>query len=176
MKKNLLLYILLVFLIIVNGFFLYNYLGKPNVITGEESSKGMNFVIKQLDFNEDQIKQLEGIDDKHHEKMKGFSNEIRGLKDALFSNISVETLNKKEVDSIISRIALKESEKEKEVFYHFRSIHELCNDKQKAKFKTIINQALGNGGENRPPQQGMERNGPRPPRDGEMRDGPPPRP
>ncbi|WP_308993038.1 hypothetical protein QLS71_011130 [Mariniflexile litorale] len=145
MKKNILLYVLLFFLIIVNGFFLYNYLGKPDV--KKEGKDPMSFVIKQLNFDDEQLQEMQFLNKKHHKKMMRINDGVKELKDALFNRLSDIDVDEKVVDSITALIGLKEKELDKEAFYHFRSIQELCNDKQKEKFKSIIKDALHKGRE-----------------------------
>ena len=175
MKKNVLLYVLLFFLIIVNGFFLYIYLGKYDSKNEKRPVDPMNFVIQQLNFDESQLQQLTSINKEHLNNMMSLGDETKQLKDDLFNRLSDATVNEKIVDSITNLIGLKEKEKDTEAFYHFRSIQELCNDKQKEKFKKIINDALRKGGDNRPPPpEGDNRNGPPPPPIEGVHDGPPP--
>ncbi|GAA3654236.1 Spy/CpxP family protein refolding chaperone [Flavivirga jejuensis] len=146
MKKNVLLYILLVFLIVVNGFFLFNYIGNSDKIDNKERPKGpANFIVKQLNFDDEQMQQFEEINKKHHQQMRRISDNNKKLKDALFNRISDISLKENTVDSITTLIGEKEKEKGEVIFYHFKSIQALCNDKQKKKFKRIINDALHKG-------------------------------
>ena len=177
MKKNLPLYILLIFLIIVNGFFLFNYLGRPNFEKDNPSKDPASFLTAQLGFSELQIKEIELINKKQHQNMMAINNDVRRLKDELFSKLSSETINDQVVDSITTLIGLKQKEMDKMAFYHFRSIQEVCNDTQKEKFKKIIKDALHRGvnGRNAAPLNREERDGP-PPGIGDCQGPPPPRP
>lgn len=159
MNKNTLLYILLAFLIVVNGIFLYNYLGKPShkgPPNGPES-----FIIKELNFDATQMKEFEGIQKKHREEMMLISGSIKQLKDELFQNISVENINENKIDSITTLIGENEKRKDLEVFHHFRSIQNICNKKQKKQFIKIVQDALHKGPppfpnrEHKPPQNKM---------------------
>lgn len=177
MKKNLPLYILLIFLIIVNGFFVFNYLGRPNFEKDNPSKDPASFLTEELGFSELQIKEIEVINKKQHENMMTINHDVRRLKDELFSKLSSETINEQVVDSITTLIGLKQKEMDKMAFYHFRSIQEVCNDSQKEKFKTIMNDALQRGSNNRerlPNKEGEERKGPPPGGMGGDRQGPPP--
>lgn len=146
MKKNLVLYVLLVFLIAVNSFFLFNYIGK-NSNNGQKGTKGPgNFIVKELGFNEAQTEQFREESQGHHEAMMNMSDDIRGLKDELFGNLSNDSVKDSTIDSITSLIGEKQKVKEVEAFYHFKMIREICNDKQKEKFKNIIKDALHRGG------------------------------
>ncbi|WP_117881308.1 hypothetical protein [Aureibaculum luteum] len=142
MKKNLLLYILLAFLIVVNGFFLFNYLGRP----GAKGPKGPDdFIVKQLKFDQSQMDQFKTISNAHRKKMNTISDDIKKQKDVLFSKISKDSLNKQEIDSVTTIIGMKQYLLETEVFYNLRAIHELCNDEQKKRFNDIIKNARHGG-------------------------------
>jgi len=165
MKKNLLLYILLAFLLVVNGFFLFNHLAKPD----RKGPRGPgDFMVKELQFNEDQLHSFNELNGEHHRKMRLLSNDLRKLKDELFSKISVTSIDVNVIDSLTTLIGKKEKEKETEIFNHFRNIQDICTKKQKEKFKMIIKDALHRGGDKgqRPPGSGRpnERRPP-PPRD-----------
>lgn len=156
MKKNLILYILLGFLIVVNGIFLFNYLGKPN---REGPNKPQAFIVKELKFDASQKEQLKRLDDAHHKKMSTILDTLKVLKDDFFDKISDASIKEEAIDSITTLIGIKEQTKEKEVFYHFRAIHELCDAKQKERFIGIIEEARHKG-EGRPLEQGPPRDGP----------------
>lgn len=141
MKKNLLLYILLAFLIIVNVFFLFNYLGKSKKHKGQKGER-KNYIVKKLDFNESQKLQFIQLDSSHQNRVRLISNTIRGFKDNLFDNISSTTFSEEDLDSITSLISEQEKLKDIEVFNHFRAIEAICDEEQKIKFKSIIKNAL----------------------------------
>ncbi|WP_422107995.1 Spy/CpxP family protein refolding chaperone [Winogradskyella sp.] len=170
MKKQLPLYIfyvLLLFLMVVNGFFLFRYLGESNQKDDKGLKEPNNFITKRLDFSEDQLKQFNALEVGHREKMTSISEQIRRSKDALFNNVSKANIDRSVIDSITSVIGDYEKEKDLEVFNHFRAIYNICNESQKAKFDDLIKDALHR---RRPPR------GHRPP-DGKGKDrhGPPPR-
>lgn len=173
MNKNILLYILLVFLIVVNGFFLFNYLGnstdKPNKI---ERKGPTDFIVKALKFDDNQIQQVEKLNAAHQQNMRKYSQGSKKLKDKLFSLVTLDDVSDAEIDSIISLLGAKEQEREKLMFYNLRNIKSICNEKQKANFEKIIKDVLSKarrggpqGGEGLPPNRGHT--------EGRM-DGPPP--
>ena len=186
MRKNLPLYILLTFLIIVNVFFLYNYLGNDKIVSHKEPKNPREFLVKELGFDATQQKQLTTIDVKHHQRMQSVTQDIKSLKDELFRGLSDRTLNVVNVDSIAKLIGEKQAIKDLEVFHHFKQVQDLCNDKQQEIFTRIIKDALRGGDreqgpppgarpdENRPPRP-EGRNGDRPPHpDGPDGNRPPP--
>ena len=163
MKKNIFLYILIGFLIIVNGFFLFNYMGKSNDNKPQDPQRNRDFIVKELGFNKTQLEQFREHSEDHHETMMQLSEEIRNLKDNLFDKLTDDSMNDATLDSISSLICEIEKQKDKEVFTHFKMIQDLCNDKQKEKFKIILKDALRQGDQgNRPPPR-REGEGHRPP-------------
>ncbi len=169
MKRNLLLYILLAFLVVMNGFFLFKQFSK----SGDRGPKGSgqsNFIVKELNFDAAQTQKFEEMDAAHRKKIKSIFNDLKELKDGLFDKLSDDNIVNSEIDSFTTAIAEKEKAKELETFNFFRSVGELCTEKQKARFNTIIHDAIRRGG----PRKG--RNGPPPggPGDGN-RPPPPPR-
>ena len=165
MKKNVILYILLAFLIIVNGFFLVNQFGKSNKRQGKEPQP-KNFIIKELKFDASQIEQYETLYDEHKEKIKSISDNVRTLKDDFFDKVSDESVNASVVDSLATLIANAEKAKDIETFFYFRAIQKICNDKQKERFKTILKDALHkkrrNGRSSARPNRVRDNNGPPP--------------
>jgi len=167
MKKNLVLYILLVFLIAVNSFFLFNYIGK-NGNNGQKGKGPGSFIVKELGFNEAQLEQFREKSQGHHETMMNMSDDIRDLKDELFDNLSKDSVNKSTIDSITSLVGEKQKAKEVEAFYHFKMIRQICSDQQKEKFKNIIKDALHRGGlrgQMPPPPEGAGKHRPPPQED-----------
>ncbi|MBC3847154.1 hypothetical protein H8K90_12230 [Winogradskyella echinorum] len=163
MKKNTFLYILLVFLIVVNGFFLINYIGKNNDSRPEESQREKDFIVRELGFNDTQLERFYVKSAGHHPTMMRLSNDIKELKDKLFNKLSDDEINESTIDSITALICDKETEKEKEIFYHFKMIRDIANDKQKEKFNSILMDALRRGDRGNRPRPPMRGEGHRPP-------------
>ena len=143
MKKNLLLYVLLAFLIIVNGFFLFQYLGKP----GKKGPRGPgNFLAKELQFDASQMEQFNIIEEDHQDRIHVFIESNKELKEGLFDKLSDASVNQQEIDSIASLISKNEKARELETFHHLRAVQDICNDAQKEKFRSIVKNALRRGG------------------------------
>lgn len=177
MKKNLPLYILLIFLIVVNAFFLYNYLGSEE--TGQEPKERKPpgvFLVKELGFNDAQKEQFRALSREHRQKTREILDEIRELKDELFIGLSDASLGTVNTDSIATLIGEKEKKKELLTFEHFSEVQKLCNAEQKEKFSKIIKDALRRvGGDQGPPRgQGPKGDRPQRPRDRDG-NGPPPK-
>ncbi|WP_338359434.1 hypothetical protein [Yeosuana marina] len=160
MKKNLLLYILLLFLIVVNGLFLYNYLGDRSGNEARLRSKRDRdpgaFIVKELRFNDAQLKQVDDLNKKHKTAMRYTLDEIKGFKDMLFSEILLDDVSNSKIDSIIALISKQEGIKEKNTVMYLRGLYNISNEKQKRHFKNIVTDALRMGNpdgprERRPP-------------------------
>ncbi|MGY0391163.1 hypothetical protein ACW5R3_01220 [Bizionia sp. KMM 8389] len=163
MKQNTILYILLIFLVVANGFFLYNFMG-PHVNNREKGKQDpLSFIAKQLDFDGNQLEQMKQVNEEHHLSMKHINDELKGLKDNLFIELSNVSLERSTVDSLTSLIGENQKKREIEVFYHLKSIREICTEKQRNKFEAIIKQALRNDINNNPEGQRPPPEGQRPP-------------
>ncbi|XMO86869.1 Spy/CpxP family protein refolding chaperone [Algibacter sp. AS12] len=184
MSKKLPLYILLVFLIVVNGFFLYNYLGAgPNNNTKEPMRPKM-FLTKELGFNPAQKARFDVLDKKHHKRMQNISSEIRVLKDDMFNGFSDASFDESKIIALTKLIGEKEAAKDLEVFRYFSKIKEICTAEQQETFNNILKDALRRGDraqgppERRPGERredGPNGHRPPPPMDGEgMEQMPPP--
>lgn len=155
MKKNRVLYILLAFLIVANGFFLVHYLGNPERrLPNKGAETPDDFIVQELKFNAAQKKQFKVLSSAHHNTMQSISEELRSLKDDLFSKIPSELMSEHYVDSITSLIGEKEKRIDITTFNHFRAIHNMCNEKQKTTFNRIIKDAVQRGRtQSKPPQE-----------------------
>lgn len=138
MKKHSILYLLLLVLLIMNAFFLFNYLGRPQHKGPKESD---DFIAKELNFNASQLRQFSILETKHHNAMETFGDDMKLLKDELFKKITATSVDESTVDSLLSSISQREQLKEKERFNKLRGIYELCDAQQKERFSDIIKKA-----------------------------------
>ena len=170
MKKQFPLYIfyaLLLFLMVVNGFFLFKYLGESNQTEVKELKSPNNFITKRLNFNEDQLVQFNDLEREHRKRMKSISEKIKMSKGVLFGYVSKPDVDASIIDSITTVIGNHEKAKDMEVFEHFKAIYKICDDSQKAEFKHLVKDALHRRPprRKRPPEgRGDDRHGPPPPR------------
>ena len=157
MKKNLLLTIFLVFLMVMNGVLLYLFIVKPE----GNNRPPRKFIAEQLNLDDNQLLKFRVIDKEHHQKMREMEMESRELKGLLFSNLDNPDFTDEELDSIANLIGNLAYNREKEVFYYFNELESICNAKQKMKLQQIVSGALRPGlGAGHGPNQG----GPPPPR------------
>ena len=139
MKKNTILYILIVFLALANAFFLTKHLSHPR---GKKMKNPGDFVAEQLKFDDGQMEKFKVLNDKHIKDMETISKDIKTLKGSLFTKISEEGISKKTVDSLTSMIGHYEAQRDAKTYYHFRAVQELCTDEQKERFNEIVKKAL----------------------------------
>ena len=123
MKKNLILYLLLFFLIVFNGFFIVNYIGNSEHKKSGRPQMPDIFLIKKLNFNDSQVEEFKRKSQGHHETMMQYSNDIKDLKDLLFNSLSDKIDSSLSIDSITSLIGKKEKQKQEPA--HRKGKHKL---------------------------------------------------
>lgn len=155
MKKNILLIILFVFLMVMNGVLLFLVVKKPT----QRQRPPREFISKQLDFNNEQTDRFMELDREHHRKMRRIDDELHELKNMLFSQLGNTDFTDEELDALTQSIGELTKARETEVFRYFGQIEKICNETQKQKLKRILSGALR----------------PRPPGDRPPPGGPPPR-
>lgn len=163
MKKNLPLYILILVLAIMNGFFLFNYLGHNDEKPDRRKERN-NFMAKKIGFKGKQLDSFKNFEELHRERMRLISGDVRKLKDVFFDKLSDDEVSDSYIDSLTNLIAIKEIDMDKEVFSYFKNVRNLCDDAQKEKFDKIVKDALhrrDKKGKRR--SKGDERNGSAPP-------------
>lgn len=162
MRHKAFLYILLFFLVIMNCFFLYNYLGDDKEKQIRDIRNPDEFLIKELKFNTSQKEQFHVLKQEHHHRIRRLSDDIKFLKDQLFKNLEKE-VDSLQIDRITMQIAEKVRLRDLETFYHFKEVQELCDDEQKKKFNRIIQDALQKGHRHQRPPHHRNTEEPPPP-------------
>jgi len=140
MKKTVLLYILLAFLILMNAFLLFSRFHKSEKRGSKGSKK--DFIVKKLNFNEDQKETYANFFDAHKIVMQDLDSELRELKDSFFNKIATSNFPAKKLDSLATLISLKEKDKDLELFSHFKHVYDICDESQKKDFQEIIKKSL----------------------------------
>lgn len=139
MKTNKILYVLIIFLAAANIFFLINQFGRSK---GKKRGNPADFIVKELRFDESQMKQFNVLNDQHKSEVKVISDSLKKLKGKLFIKISEENVSKGTIDSLLNRIGDYEIQKDAMTFYHFRAIQDICTDQQKEDFNEIVKSAV----------------------------------
>ncbi|MEO9893900.1 hypothetical protein [Aurantibacter sp.] len=166
MKKNLLLYILLGFLIIMNGFFLVRHFGNIGN-KRPDNIRPSNFIAKELQFDEKQMKQFKKLNTEHRKEIRILLDDIRKSKDDMFGLLTAQNVSDQLIDSITTIVANKNKKKEIATFKFFRAVNEICNEEQTERFSLILKDALhqrGPDNQDGPPPGGRgPESGPPPP-------------
>ncbi|MCG1035478.1 Spy/CpxP family protein refolding chaperone [Polaribacter sargassicola] len=159
--KSKLLPILLIFLVLLNGFLIFMIIKKPH--ESKRAFKERTFLPEQLNFSETQTEQFKKLDKEHRSLMMSLDKTIMSQKDVLFNSFQQENFN---IDSLTNKIGLLEAKKESEVFNFFKKVRTICTEEQAIKIDKLIKQAIrGVGGEGGPRQEGQRMP---PPREGGM--------
>lgn len=138
MKKQSILYILLIVLFLSNVFFIFHHVGR----FGHKDHKSRFSMVEELNFNQEQQEAYDAMRNMHFDKMKSYSKRINELKLEMYSNIGEQEISEAFLDSVADLIAAEEKNKDLEMYKHIRDVREICNDKQKAQLSKIINDAI----------------------------------
>ena len=144
MKKNTLLYIIIILLIGFNGYFVATQFKKP--LPRNKRGGPDVFITKELNFDENQMAQFDLLFQPHDAKMRALGREKKELKDGLFKLMFQEDVPQTAIDSILAEIGQNEQERDAQVFNHFREVRKICNESQRKKFEKIVIGALHRNG------------------------------
>jgi protein CpxP len=139
MKKNIILYIIIAVLLIVNAFFINLHLNAPKNKRDRDPS---HFISEQLEFNDTQLVAFKELSEKHHKKLKIILDHTRTSKDNLFSNISNPNFDSTQVALATNKIGELEAQRDAISYTFFKSVLKICNAEQKTIFKDLIKKGL----------------------------------
>ena len=157
---------------------------KPSMHKGARGETPRDFVIRNLKFSDEQVKQYDLLIKDHQGAMRRLREEAKEYRQALFANLKNDENTGINTDSLAQLIANNQKQIEVVTYLHFRQVKALCTGAQKKEFDDIIDDVTkmmgghGHGGPPPPPggqgpQPDRERGGNPPP---DERDGPPPPP
>ena len=122
---------------------------KPNV--GFDPDGPKNFIIKQLDFDVNQIKTYEELIDQHRKDIRENDRKIQNLKKNLYSLLLNE--NKQKADSLALEIGKIQTKIETIHFNHFLDIKALCKPNQINNFNMLSYELLEVFNHNKQPKK-----------------------
>ena len=137
MRKNTIVLVALIFLIVMNGILLYLVVQKPE----RPRQHPRAFLAAELALDEQQLEQYQVLEKDHHRKMRALDDRFKRLKGDLFRNLG-EHRDEKVVDSLTQLIGQLSQERELELFRHFSNIERICTPEQKEKLKQLVAGAL----------------------------------
>lgn len=114
---------------------------------------------KEVGFNEEQMTQYKQFREEQMKAIKPMMEDMRKMKDSLFSMIGNENANDSTINSITDAIAMKQKEMDTRMFNHFKRIRGLCTPDQRAKYDSVVQRMMkkmGGGGKPRKDQDKKE--------------------
>jgi protein CpxP len=129
----------------------------------------VDFLTNELGFDSVQKKELIRLHESHQEKMREVRKNNREAKDAFFALLQQHDIPDSVIENAAKESAKHDSETDVLTFRHFQQVRNLCNETQKKKFDSVIQQVLRMIA----PPQGKPQ-GPPPHRGEGGPDGPPP--
>lgn len=145
-SKNKILVWAVIFLIIANVAVLATILIMHNK-QGHQRGTPADYLVKELDLNEDQQNKLHTLAKEHHEQSEKIKEQIKKSRENFFNLISQsKNDSSKNIDSLrltfLSETTTKLRELEQLTFDHFKQIRAICTPQQQKKFDEIIEDVL----------------------------------
>jgi hypothetical protein len=172
----------IIILIIINlstlAFLWYGYNNRPEnqppPQRGDERELRINFVKKELGFDDAQGKKLEEIFDKHFHDKRYVEDSIKFFKDEITGEILKPLPDNNKIKELADNIGLLQVRFELLLSEHFQSIKNLCKPEQLNKFERFLNNIFKQQAPGGPSPKNSERNPPGNP-DRPPKGGPPPK-
>lgn len=125
-------YILFIIILIISNALLISYVFKTNKFKFNDKKNGpRNYIIEQLHFDEQQIKQYDELINWHRNNISSRDSLIRNIKDELYLNINEDSTKQ---DSLIKELNKIQLEIEQIHLKHFKDISKICREDQKPYF------------------------------------------
>lgn len=149
--------ILIIAVLLISNLALVGYLvfskqkDPKNTRSGGDRGKAFSeYIIKEVNFSDDQAASFKQMMTDHFEKMRPIMLEVRKAKDSMFGYMRQPA---PPADSVLQKLADNIAEKQKlqelQSFNHFRQVRDLCTEEQKPKFDSVIrkmiNRSFGRG-------------------------------
>lgn len=148
MNKNTFFIVVIVGLLISNGFLLFFMTQKGPHRGPKHSPK--EIVSKRLNFDEKQIADYEVLIKEHSRSAAELMSQVQGARETLYGQIS-ETNNADVINKRLEPIAVNLTELEKLNFSHFQDIKALCKPDQLERFEELTNDLAKIFGKRKPP-------------------------
>jgi protein CpxP len=143
MEKNRFLKIIIIFLLVLNmGMLAVLLLGNGPGRRDHPHGEGgpAKFIIEELGLDENQQALFNDLKKEHQQQMRQLQDSMR-MQRELLPDIIVEGNNAK-ADSVAASIGHYQQQIEYATYQHFVKVRSICNQSQKKKFKTIIDEIL----------------------------------
>jgi Spy/CpxP family protein refolding chaperone len=113
-------------------------LGPPPTGDSMHNGRGGMFLAKQLDFTEDQQKQLEALRKSHFEKIGQLENAVARNEKNMMSALMGATIDSVKANVCADSIGMLKASIQRELFRHFEGIKKMCNPDQSRKFDDLV--------------------------------------
>ena len=142
-KKNIVLKIGLIALIILNLILLYRiYFSDHHPPHHEKLDRPDEFVIRELKLSDEQIQKYQQLIKYHRDSVKKLKEEGRKFRGDFFSQLKSGAMNPKLKNEALTRIIDNQRKIEEVTFDHFSSLRLILNLEQKNRFEQIIDEVL----------------------------------
>ena len=145
MKKDKYIIVAVIVLIVLNltswGLYWHTKTDRPLPPPQQENPdivRSERFLLRRLNFSENQEQQLEVLQSHHFEKMHRLNERHRRLREAYVRMAMGPDYDTAEADSLFREMTQINGEMQKSTWLHFRDIYQLCNKKQKKEFRRLM--------------------------------------
>jgi protein CpxP len=101
-----------------------------------------NMIIRELGFNDTQIKKFEELVKQHRSGMDDLDKKGRDIRESYFKLMASDSLDVKAKENFEAQIAENQKNIDAFTFDHFRQVRVLCTDEQKKKFDEMIGEIM----------------------------------
>ena len=144
--QNRFLVLLVAVLLIANlGLMLYFFVFRHKDDHRGSSRPVSEFLQKELGFTADQTAKFQQLRDQHKEAIKPVMEEMKKLKDSLYTLLNTPQTNDSAVTMLTNRIGDKQKEWELMIFHHFQKVRAICDSSQLPKFDSLVHQMINRG-------------------------------
>ena len=144
--QNRFLVLLVAILLIANlGLMLYFFVFRHKDEGGRMPPRVSDFVQKELGLSADQAAKFQQLRDQHKEAIKPVMDDMKKLKDSLYSLLQKPELNDTMAVNLIDKIGERQKEWELMIFHHFQKVRAICDSGQLPKFDTLVRRMITHG-------------------------------
>ena len=136
------LFLIIGVLLISNIVLLILFLNKKPEIKPETRGRFVEFLRRDVGFQEEQIKEYESLKDGHRQKMKILFDELQKTKANFFLQLREADATTANIDSAAALIGERQAALDKQIYYHFGRLRTLCNPAQLQKFDSLFPQVI----------------------------------
>jgi len=106
----------------------------------EKQNRIQHLLKKELDFDENQIKQYLRMRREHRNQVQHLEGEIRQIKKQMFDEVLQDNPQQELSDSLLTIAQEKQAQLEQLTFQHVLELKQLCKAEQRDKLKLLIHQ------------------------------------